>query len=211
MIAVVGCRIVERGPAIVGDGDVAVPEIAVHQAGSRSIVEEHGRYAVDDSCPRLGEFSAVSVRCGALELRFEPMQGKEARPVAGLAVLLRRIADVIVAMPSKFRALIRVQFDERFGGELAVFDGAYRANPQVLENQPGVGSTAAAIYGRRDPKARRGCAALADRRPRPRSGLRHPDGRISRKTLLRTAAHNRLARGLPGIGLVRSIVNALPA
>ena len=114
-------------------------------------------------------------------------------------------------MPSKLRALIRVQLDERFGGELAVFDGAYRANPQVLENQPGVGSTAAAIYGRRDPKARRGSQRLQTVGFGLEAVCGIQMGEFHEETLLRTAAHNRLARGLPGIGLVRSIVNALPA
>ena len=41
MIAVVRCRIVSAGlPS--SACDVAVPEIAVHKAGSRSIVGEHG-------------------------------------------------------------------------------------------------------------------------------------------------------------------------
>ena len=86
-------------------------------------------------------------------------------------------------MPSR-RALIRVQLDERFGGELAVFDGAYRANPQVLENQPGVGSTTAAIYmvvgTRKRVEVRSACRPSAS----ASSGLRHPDGRISRKNAL---------------------------
>ena len=94
-------------------GRVAVPEIAVHQACARAIVQEQGRYSSEQALALFLQFAAEAVCACEGELRAQPMLDEEQRPVVGGGVELWRAAEMVVASPAKLRAGVLMQLRQR--------------------------------------------------------------------------------------------------